>query len=58
MTIEFINKWMVLTDAVAICYCWMLLNVEQSSYGATEVSIDPGALVILTNVSLDSIKIN
>ena len=25
----------MLTDAVAICYCWTLLNVVQPSYGAT-----------------------
>jgi O-glycosyl hydrolase len=29
------HKNLVLTDAAAICYCWMLLNVEQPSYGAT-----------------------
>jgi O-glycosyl hydrolase len=29
------HKNLVLTDAVAICYCWTLLNVEQPSYGAT-----------------------
>jgi hypothetical protein len=25
----------VLGDAVALCYCWTLLNIVQSSYGAT-----------------------
>ena len=29
------HKNLVLTNAVAICYCWTLLNVEQPSYGAT-----------------------
>ena len=29
------HKNLVLTDAVAICYCWTLLNVEQPSYGWT-----------------------
>jgi O-glycosyl hydrolase len=29
------HKNLVLTDAVAICYCWTLLNVVQPSYGAT-----------------------
>jgi O-glycosyl hydrolase len=29
------HKNLVLTDASAICYCWTLLNVEQSSYGGT-----------------------
>jgi len=29
------HKNLALTDAVAICYCWTLLNVEQPSYGAT-----------------------
>ena len=29
------HKNLVLTDVVAICYCWTLLNVEQPSYGAT-----------------------
>jgi O-glycosyl hydrolase len=29
------HKNLVLTDAVAICYCWTLLNVVQPSYGWT-----------------------
>jgi O-glycosyl hydrolase len=29
------HKNLVLTDAVAVCYCWTLLNVVQPSYGWT-----------------------
>ncbi len=29
------HKNLVLTDAIAICYCWTLLNVVQPSYGWT-----------------------
>lgn len=29
------HKNLVLADAVAVAYCWLLLNVEQPSYGAT-----------------------
>jgi hypothetical protein len=29
------HKNLTLADAVAVCYCWQLLNVVQPSYGAT-----------------------
>jgi len=29
------HKNLVLADAAAICYCWLILNVEQPSYGWT-----------------------
>jgi hypothetical protein len=35
------HKNLVLTDAVAICYCWTLLNVVQSSYGWTRALLVP-----------------
>jgi hypothetical protein len=38
------HKNLTMTDAVAICYCWTLLNVTQPSYGATRSLMvpDPG----------------
>jgi hypothetical protein len=33
------HKNLVLTDAVAICYCWTLLNVVQPSYGWTRALV-------------------
>jgi hypothetical protein len=35
------HKNLVLTDAVAICYCWTLLNIEQPSYGWTRTLFVP-----------------
>ena len=35
------HKNLVLTDAVAICYCWTLLNVVQPSYGWTRALFVP-----------------
>ena len=35
------HKNLVLTDAVAICYCWTLLNVVQPSYGWTRTLCVP-----------------
>jgi hypothetical protein len=35
------HKNLVLTDAVAICYCWTLLNVEQPSFGWTRTLFAP-----------------
>jgi O-glycosyl hydrolase len=37
------HKNLVLTDAVAICYCWTLLNVVQPSYGWTRSLCVPDA---------------
>jgi hypothetical protein len=35
------HKNLVLADASAICYCWMLLNVEQPSFGWTRSLMVP-----------------
>lgn len=35
------HKNLVLTDAVALCYCWTLLNVVQPSYGWTRTLLVP-----------------
>ncbi len=35
------HKNLVLTDAAAICYCWLLVNVEQPSFGWTRTLCVP-----------------
>ena len=48
------HKNMVLTDAVAICYCWTLLNVVQPSYGATRSLLVPAPALGFTPVASSS----
>jgi O-glycosyl hydrolase len=50
------HKNLVLADAVAICYCWTLLNVTQPSYGATRALFVPdesrGSLPVASSYQL------